>query len=290
VFRRRRRPEENPAAVEHGLDDGPDDEYDDDFDGGVPEGDAPEDDTPVGGASGSAASEGRGAAGEAGGQGPWDSGEGYPEADRVDLGCLLVPVGQGMDIQLNVVGEHIVAATVSLSGSNLQVQAFAAPKSGSLWDDLRDEIAAEIARHGGESQEAEGPFGTELRALVPADAGDQGSSGQGSTGQAGADRAGLQPARYLGADGPRWVLRGTIIGAAAGDPGLAEPLEAVFGGIVVVRGDHPAPPRDLLEIRLPEDVQRAVEAAAQAEQEEQAQRRREYPNPFDRGPEITETR
>ena len=53
----------------------------------------------------------------------------------------------------------------------------------------------------------------------------------------------------------------------------------------MVRGDHPAPPRDLLEIRLPEEARRALE-----EQMAQDADGQEYPNPFDRGPEITETR
>ena len=33
---------------------------------------------------------------------------------------------------------------------------------------------------------------------------------------------------------------------------IAAPLEQVFADVVVVRGDHPVPPRDMLEIRLPE--------------------------------------
>jgi hypothetical protein len=54
--------------------------------------------------------------------------------------------------------------------------------------------------------------------------------------------------------------------------------------VVVVRGDHPAPPRDLLEIRLPEEAQAALEEQMAAEGIQ------EPPNPFERGPEITETR
>jgi hypothetical protein len=54
---------------------------------------------------------------------------------------------------------------------------------------------------------------------------------------------------------------------------------------VVVRGDHPAPPGDLLEIRLPEDMRQAL-----AQQFEQQSSGQGVPNPFERGPEITETR
>lgn len=212
-----------------------------------------------------------GPAGQVPGSGPWDSREPYPQRQRVDLGSLLIPVNPDQEVQLNVAGEQIIAASVTVSDGALQVQAFAAPKSGGLWEDVRGEIAEEIRGAGGESQEAEGPFGPELAALVPTEPGGR--------------TADLQPARYLGVDGPRWLLRGTISGRAASRRELAGPLEEVFADIVVVRGDHPAPPRDLLEIQLPAEMRQAMEAEMA-----QAQERGEYPNPFERGPEITETR
>jgi hypothetical protein len=56
------------------------------------------------------------------------------------------------------------------------------------------------------------------------------------------------------------------------------------------------PPRDLLELRLPPDAAQALaEQQAQAAQQPQAAQQQTsnqgYPfNPFERGPEITETR
>jgi hypothetical protein len=208
---------------------------------------------------------------EAAGSGPWDSGEPYPQRERVELGSLLIPVHADQEVQLNVAGEQIVAASVTIGRSTLQVQAFAAPKSGDLWEDVRGELAQEIRNLGGQAQEAAGPFGTELRARVPVEP----DGGQ----------ADLQPARYIGVDGPRWLLRGTISGQAASRPELARPLEELFADVVVVRGDHPAPPRDLLEIQLPPEMREAIE-----QEVAQAEERGEYPSPFDRGPEITETR
>ena len=63
-------------------------------------------------------------------------------------------------------------------------------------------------------------------------------------------------------------------------------LEDVFRDVVVVRGEHPVPPRDLLELRLPPEARQALE-------EQQRRRRTEFGgdlNPFERGPEFTETR
>jgi hypothetical protein len=61
----------------------------------------------------------------------------------------------------------------------------------------------------------------------------------------------------------------------------------VFADIVVVRGEHPVPPRDILELRLPPEARQALEEQAAAAEES---RFRTDLNPFERGPEFTETR
>ena len=208
----------------------------------------------------------------AAGWGPWDAADDIPAAERVDFGSLQVPVAEGFEIQLNIADDQGPLIAVVRGDSSLQLQAFAAPKSGGLWDDVRQEIAAAVTQAGGSSEEADGPFGAELHARVPGDP----SLGQG----------GLQPVRFLGVDGPRWFLRGVITGPAARHASAAGPFEEVFAGVVVVRGDHPVPPRDLLEIQLPEEARRAMEEQMAAEE----QRFGDPLNPFERGPEITETR
>ena len=212
--------------------------------------------------------------------GPWDVAEPHPDIQRVDLGSLQVPVLEGTDIQLVFAEQHGAWVTVRHGLSELQLQAFAAPKRDSLWDDVRAEIAAEITGAGGMVTERIGPFGAELQARVPAQP------------QApGQPQAGPQLVRFTGVDGARWFLRGVFSGAAAEDPAAAAPLEAVMREVVVVRGEHPVPPRDLLELRLPPEAAAALEEQAKAQAEQQEQNRfATQPNPFERGPEITETR
>jgi len=205
------------------------------------------------------------------GSGPWDGAESFPQRERLDFGSLLVPVREGLDVQVNMAEDTGVWITVVRGDNAMQLQAFAAPKTSGLWDEVRQEIAEEVARSGGDSQEAQGPFGAELRARVR-------PTGDGRRQQP-------EPVRFMGVDGPRWFLRGVISGPAARRPELARPFEELFADVVVVRGDHPAPPRDLLEIRLPEEARRALQ-----EQLGQEAGDPEYPNPFERGPEITETR
>jgi Protein of unknown function (DUF3710) len=250
VFRRRRREEAEPDPIE--------DEAREDAEDWAAEDDeaVPDDQEPA----------------AAAGWGPWDGAGDIPAAERVDFGSLLVPVAEGFEIQLNIADDQGPLIAVVRGDSSLQLQAFAAPKSGGLWDDVRQEIAAAVTQAGGSSQEADGPFGTELHARVPGDP----ALGQG----------GLQQVRFLGVDGPRWFLRGVITGPAARHAAAAGPFEEVFAGVVVVRGDHPVPPRDLLEIRLPEEALQALaEEADEAEGNPWG-----GADPFERGPEITETR
>src|SRR6185437_1108612 len=153
------------------------------------------------------------------GWGPWDATEDVPEAERIDFGSLQVPVTEGSEIQLNIAEDQGPLIVVVRGDSSLQLQAFAAPKSGGLWNDVRQEIATAVSQAGGRSQEADGPFGTELRAQVPGEPGE------------------LQPIRFIGVDGPRWFLRGVITGPAARHAAAAAPFEELFAGLVVVRGD-----------------------------------------------------
>lgn len=200
-------------------------------------------------------------------RGPLDASEAADDHARIDLGGMRVPTVAGMDLRVDVSDEQVVAATIVLGDSALQVHPFAAPRTLGIWDEVRREIAASITRDGGTVDDVDGPFGPELRAKVPVRAPD--------------GRSGVQTARFIGVDGPRWFLRGVFTGRAATEPAEAGPLEDVFRGIVVVRGDQPMPPREPLELRLPQDAP-GTDAGDQGGQPPI--------DPFERGPEITEVR
>lgn len=209
-------------------------------------------------------------------EGPWDSADSYPEADRIDLGCLLVPVRDGSDVQIGFSEEAGISIAVVSGDSALQLVPFAAPRSSGLWHEVLDEIATEVANAGGRSDRQDGPFGPELLAWISPPAPD------------GSGVLPPQPLRFLGVDGPRWFLRGLIQGPAATDSALARPLEEIFADVVVVRGDHAVPQRHPLEIKLPQEAQQLIEGQMEGQVEEQPQGMPS--NPFERGPEITETR
>ncbi len=202
--------------------------------------------------------------------GPWDGAGEYPDAERIDFGSLLVPVREGFDVQVFVSEEDGISIAVVSGESGLQLQPFAAPRSSGLWHEVRPEIGQEVAKAGGQSAEQDGPFGPELLARVVPQ---------------GADDHDIPPQllRFLGADGPRWFLRGLISGPAAGDAELASPFEEIFADVVVLRGEHAEPPRKPLEIRLPDEARQVLEGQLAAQEQDSF-------DPFERGPEITEIR
>jgi hypothetical protein len=209
--------------------------------------------------------------------GPWDISElETPGEGRVDLGGLLVPGVEGMELRVEVAGESIVAATLVLGNSAIQLQAFAAPKSEGIWGEVREEIANGITSQGGRVEEEEGTLGWHLRAQVPVQLPD--------------GTQGVQLVRFVGCDGPRWFLRGVISGQAAVQPEAAEVLEQVFRQTVVVRGEAPMAPRDPIVLKLPQDAQMVADGGVGAPEAESRFGGEASLNPFQRGPEITEVR
>jgi hypothetical protein len=213
--------------------------------------------------------------------GPWDLSEvSKPGEGRVDLGGLFVPGVSGMELRVEVAGDAIVAATVVVKDSAIQLQAFAAPKREGIWGEVREEIADSITEQGGVINEIEGPLGWELRAQVPVQLPD--------------GKRGMQVVRFVGVDGPRWFLRGVISGQGAVKPEAAGLLEQIFKDAVVVRGEGPMAPRDPITLKLPEDAQMVPDGVKkeQAPAEEGAPVSR-FAGGLDklrRGPEITEVR
>ncbi len=212
--------------------------------------------------------------------GPWDVTEVDGRDGRIDLGALWLQGAPGMELRLEIdkETEQVSAATAVLGDSGLHVQAFAAPRSGGLWAEIRTEIAESVERQGGTAEEHQGSLGTVLRTRMPSAGPD--------------DRTVFAPATFVGVDGPRWFLRGVLSGRAAIDEAEAAALLDVFRATVVVRGGDPMAPRELLALSLPRDVEGSPEEDADAEDADtdaEADGETDL-NPFERGPEITEVR
>jgi hypothetical protein len=170
--------------------------------------------------------------------GPLDEGEANAVRPYVDLGGVKLVPREGMQLRLEIEEgtKRVVAVSLDLGGTTLQVQPFAAPRTSGLWHEIRAQIVEQVRSQGGETQEREGAFGPELVARIPV-----------TGGAAGATRM----ARFIGVDGPRWFLRGVVAGEGATDPAAAAAIDDVFRSIVVVRGSTPMPPRDLIPLQMP---------------------------------------
>jgi hypothetical protein len=60
--------------------------------------------------------------------------------------------------------------------------------------------------------------------------------------------------RFVGVDGPRWMVRALYQGPAAADPDYAGVLADCLEGLVVVRDEEARPVREALPLRLPKEM------------------------------------
>jgi len=177
--------------------------------------------------------------------GPFDYDEvdlGADEVQRLDLGSLILTPweGMGLQLQVNEGTQQVVAALAFWEQSGLELALLAAPTSGGLADELREDLTEEAEQAGGSSSTADGPFGPELRRVLPA----EGPSGEQL----------FQVSRTWFAEGPRWLLRGTLLGEAGlteDDEGAAAPFVEFFRNVVVRRGEAPMVPGEVIVMTMP---------------------------------------
>lgn len=173
--------------------------------------------------------------------GPFDLSEVPTMRPYVDFGGVKVAPREGLQLRLEVDerAKRVVAVTLDYEGSLLQVQAFSAPKTTGLWHKVRGEIAQQLSSQGARVDEGEGELGPELIAITQAPA-EQGG--------------GQRTVRFIAVDGPRWMLRGVIMGKAADDEQARARVLELFRDMVVVRGEQPMPPSEMLPLQVPAGV------------------------------------
>lgn len=174
--------------------------------------------------------------------GPFDS-EDLPHAEageRVDLGSLLILAepDRELRIQVDEASGNVQSVVIAGPDGALELRAFAAPRNGDLWSDVRPQIAAEVAQSGGTATEREGPWGTELICQV---------------GQRGGT---TQLTRVVGINGPRWLLRASLLGQPAAKPDEAGPWEDSIRRVAVHRGAQAMPVGESLPVVMPPQARR----------------------------------
>ncbi|MGH3862568.1 DUF3710 domain-containing protein [Actinokineospora sp.] len=174
--------------------------------------------------------------------GPFDESE-APDDDfpRLDLGSVRIPVPDGAQLQVEMDPSGPVRAVHVLTPvGQLTLNAYAAPKSGGLWREVCGELAEQLRSDGATVRSQVGDWGQELSASL-----------------------GEVALRFVGVDGPRWMLRGVVAGPPELADTSAEALRAMVRSTVVVRGTQPMPVRTPLQIDLPQAIAEHIAQAGQ---------------------------
>lgn len=163
--------------------------------------------------------------------------------ERVDLGSLLIAPEEGRELRLQVDEASGQVQSVMLAGAEgaVEIRAFAAPRHGDLWTEVRPQIAEDMVKSGGKATEREGPFGTELVCEMSVQRPEGGTA--------------TQPSRIVGINGPRWLLRATLLGKPAVEFD-DDSWDDTITRVVVRRGEHALPVGEPLPLLLPEQARR----------------------------------
>jgi len=189
--------------------------------------------------------------------GPFDISEVDLDADdlqRLDFGSLVVTPFDDMQMQMQVdqATNQVQALLVMDGDSAIEVALFAAPARASMLPEVRADMQAATDKADGTMSLVEGPLGTEIRRRLPVTAPD--------------GRQGHQVTRTWLAQGPKWLLRGVLMGKAAltddVDEGEAQLLFEFFCNLVVRRGDTPRVPGQLIGLDIPKSVLEHMAKAA----------------------------
>lgn len=171
--------------------------------------------------------------------GPFDASETPDDhRPRLDLGSIRIPVPDGAQVQVEMASEAAGVRAVHLLTplGQVTINAYAAPRSGGLWEEVRGELAEQLRTDGAKVGSAPGEWGEELTGVIN-------------------DVA----LRFIGVDGPRWMLRGVIAGPRGAAGQSERLLRNIVRGTVVVRGTDPMPVRTPLPLVLPPEIASQIE-------------------------------
>jgi Protein of unknown function (DUF3710) len=168
--------------------------------------------------------------------GPYDVDD-APEdgVPRLDLGALRVPVTPGsseLKVKMNPDGSLNEIYLIIPDLCVITVSVFAAPRSNALWrEEWCGDLARDMREKGADVRSLAGAWGQELVVKFPGEV-----------------------LRFLGVDGPRWMLRAVASSPAERMENAAAALYELVRGTVVVRGSIPMPVGMPLPLQLPAEV------------------------------------
>ena len=133
--------------------------------------------------------------------GPYDISEAPDGVERLSLGSLHIPIVDGVSVRVQANEEGVIQQVALMDADNaLMLSVLAAPRNESVWDEARADIRKELSAGGASVDDVrDSEYGTALRARVTTP-------------------EGQVELRFVGVDGPRWLLRAVFQGPVAIDP------------------------------------------------------------------------
>lgn len=158
----------------------------------------------------------------------------------IDHGAVKIPAVHGMRVEpLGSLSQGVAAGIRLTIGTSLvEIEVYAAPKSGGVWDNMRHSLRELALQHGAQVEEKTTRYGVEHLVTIPVTMPD---GGQGQT-----------YVREIGHEGSRWVSRIKMVGQAAVDPQVGAEFEKLIDRIVVVRGSEPRARLEILPVTFTE--------------------------------------
>jgi hypothetical protein len=177
--------------------------------------------------------------------GPYDESQAPDDGlARLDLGSVRIPLPPQAQVQVEMdpAGPLRAIHLLTVNG-RFTISGYAAPRSEGLWSAISGELAGQLHNDGARVRKENGEWGTELVAFVN-------------------DTL----LRFVGVDGPRWMLRAVSAGPKESSAKAAAELRDIVRSTVVVRGVEPMPVRTPLPLVLPPEIIAHIEQAQAGQQ------------------------
>jgi len=187
-------------------------------------------------------------------EGPFDESDGTitglldPDGEGLgilDFGAYAFVPPVNTQLQIESSEEQNLVVHVLSGQSNITIDAYAAPKTGGQWRFVASELADGLRNQGAKVSIQEGPWGREVI----------GSAAE-------------SVIRFIGVDGPRWMLRAVIVSSPAEAEQSAEIARTMLSHTVVRRGTNPMPARTPIPLVLPMEILEQIQAEQLRQQED----------------------
>ena len=187
-------------------------------------------------------------------EGPFDESDGTitglldPDGDGLgilDFGAYAFVPPVNTQLQIESSEEQNLVVHVLSGQSNITIDAYAAPKTGGQWRFVASELADGLRNQGAKVSIQDGPWGREVI----------GSAAE-------------SVIRFIGVDGPRWMLRAVIVSSPAEAEQSAEIARTMLSHTVVRRGTNPMPARTPIPLVLPMEILEQIQAEQLRQQED----------------------